>query len=98
MAGDWAVAAREGYMIYMRGPYAGSGVASDFMWRLLDYVIFATSTLIQLVQTPGLCPMVFTQKVGVTQCASLKPPQWLSVQELDCPGCVYGTLDPRCCV
>jgi hypothetical protein len=40
-------------MIYLRGPCVVTGVSHDFLWRLAEYIVYSSSTLVQLVETPG---------------------------------------------
>jgi hypothetical protein len=40
-------------MIYLRGPCVVTGISYDFLWRLAEYIVYSSSTLVQLVETPG---------------------------------------------
>lgn len=64
-SGAWAVAAKEAYMIYLRTPYTTSGVSSDLMWRMLDFVSYVLPLLNQLVdRSGGLAFMVEMERSG----------------------------------
>jgi hypothetical protein len=43
-------------MIQRRGTYTATGVAMDFIWRLLDHITYVLPLLIQLVEIPGVLP------------------------------------------
>lgn len=52
-AEKWAVAAKEGLVIYMRGEPMALNLPPDLLERMMDYVIHVLVTLALLVESPG---------------------------------------------
>jgi hypothetical protein len=61
----WAVAAKEGLVIYMRGEPVGFTLPRDLVERMVDFVNHVLPVLALLVSTPGTTTDVTLHSFGI---------------------------------